>query len=72
MQLFFDDMTGMELKVTADSDRIDVYDGQLQMGTEPAGVAVTWSVTDENGLPTNKAQIDENGRLPENPEELYW
>lgn len=63
VQLFFDDMTGMELKVTADSDRIDVYDGQLQMGTEPAGVAVTWSVTDENGLPTNKAQIDENGLL---------
>ena len=62
-QLFFDDMTGMNLKVISDTDRIETYNGQLQMKVEPENVAVDWSVLNEDGSSSDRASIDAGGML---------
>ncbi len=61
-QIFFKELPE-SMTITSPKDRIDTYMGQLQMKVEPEGLDVEWSVLNQDGKPSEKADIDADGLL---------
>ena len=61
-QIFFKELPE-SMTITSPKDSIDTYMGQLQMKVEPEGLDVEWSVLNQDGKPSEKADIDADGLL---------